>query len=39
MEDRKVEQVLYGGWYQQKGEDIRKACRRINMVEILYIHV
>jgi hypothetical protein len=34
MEDRKVKQVLSGGWYHQKEEeDIRKGCRRVNMVE------
>jgi hypothetical protein len=28
MEDRKVKQVLSGGWYQWEGEDIRKGCGR-----------
>jgi hypothetical protein len=32
-ENRKVKQILSGGWHQQKGEDIRKGCRRVNMVE------
>jgi hypothetical protein len=32
-EDRKVKQVLTGGWHQWEGEDIRKGCRRVNMVE------
>jgi hypothetical protein len=33
------EQVLSGGWHQWEGEDIRKGCRRVNMVEILGTHV
>jgi hypothetical protein len=33
IEDRKVKQVLSGGWHQWEGEDIRKGCRRVNMVE------
>jgi hypothetical protein len=32
-ENRKVKQVLSGVWYQWEGEDIRKGCRRVNMVE------
>jgi hypothetical protein len=27
------------GWYQLVGEDIRKGCRRVNTVEMLYAHV
>jgi hypothetical protein len=34
MKDRKVNQVLSGGLYQWKGEDIR----RMNMVEIIGTH-
>jgi hypothetical protein len=34
-EDRKVKQVLSGGWYTWRGKDIRKGCRRANMAEIL----
>jgi hypothetical protein len=33
MESRKVKQVLSGVWHQWEGEDIRKGCRRVNMVE------
>jgi hypothetical protein len=25
-----VEQVLLGGWYQSKGEEVGKRCRRMN---------
>jgi hypothetical protein len=32
-EDRKINQVLSGGWPQWEGEDIRKGCKRMNMVE------
>jgi hypothetical protein len=31
--DQKVKQVLSGSWYQWDGEDIRKGCRRVTMVE------
>jgi hypothetical protein len=27
------------GSTRRRGEDIRKGCRRVNMVEILYTHV
>jgi hypothetical protein len=27
------------GWYQWKGEDVRKGCRKVNMVQILCVHV
>jgi hypothetical protein len=37
--DWKVKQVLSGGWYQWQGEDKRKRCRRLNMVDILGTHV
>jgi hypothetical protein len=33
MENRKVKQVLSGGWHQWEGKDIRKGYRRMNMVE------
>jgi hypothetical protein len=33
-EDRKVKQVLPWVWYQWEGDDIKKVCRRVNMVEI-----
>jgi hypothetical protein len=35
VEDRNVNQVLSGGGFQWEGEDIRKGCRRVNMVEML----
>jgi hypothetical protein len=37
-QNRKVKEVLSGSWYQWEGEDIRKGCRRVNMVEILCTH-
>jgi hypothetical protein len=27
------------GWYQWEGEDMRNGCGRVNMAEIIYIHV
>jgi hypothetical protein len=33
METRKVKQVLSWGWHQWEGENIRKGCRSVNMVE------
>jgi hypothetical protein len=30
---------LYLNLYQWEGEDVRKGCRRVNMVEILGTHV
>jgi hypothetical protein len=33
-----VKQVLSEGWYQWEGEDIRKGCRRVSIVEILRTH-
>jgi hypothetical protein len=39
MEDRKIKQALSGGWHQGKGEDKRKGCRNVNMVEISCTHV
>jgi hypothetical protein len=38
-ENKKVKQVLSGGWYQWEGGDIRKRCRRVNVVEMLCTHV
>jgi hypothetical protein len=38
-ENRKIKQVLSGCWYQWEGENIRKGCRRMNLVEILCSHV
>jgi hypothetical protein len=32
MKDKKVNQVLSGGWYQWEGEDIRKGYRRVNIM-------
>jgi hypothetical protein len=37
-EYRKAEQVLPRGWYQWEGKDVRKECRRTNIVEILCTH-
>jgi hypothetical protein len=28
-----VEKVLSGGWQQWEGEDMRKGCRKMNVVE------
>jgi hypothetical protein len=39
MENRKAEQTCLRGWYQWEGEDTRKGCRRVNMVEILCTHI
>jgi hypothetical protein len=39
MQNRKAKQVQSRGWYQWEVEDIRKGCRRVNMVEILCTHV
>jgi hypothetical protein len=36
-EDKNIDQVLSGGWYQWEGEDTRKRCKRVNMVEILVL--
>jgi hypothetical protein len=33
FKNRKVKQVLFRGWHQREGKDIRKGCRRVNMVE------
>jgi hypothetical protein len=38
-EDKKEKQVLSRRWYKWEGEDIRKECRRVNMMEILCTHV
>jgi hypothetical protein len=38
-EDRKEKQVLSGSWHQCEGEDIRKGCRRVNVMKILCTHV
>jgi hypothetical protein len=37
--NRTVKQVLCRGWYQWEGKDVRKGCRRLNMVEILCTHI
>jgi hypothetical protein len=39
MENRKAKQVLSGVGTTGRGEDIRKECRRVNVVEIVYTHV
>jgi hypothetical protein len=33
-ENRKEKWVLSRGWYQWEGEQVRKGCRRMNVVEI-----
>jgi hypothetical protein len=40
-ENRKAKQVQSGGLLSIRGrrEDIRKRCRRVNMLEILITHV
>jgi hypothetical protein len=35
MENRKVKQVLSRGWYQGEWEDIKKGCRRMDLVELI----
>jgi hypothetical protein len=39
VDNRKAKQVLSGGWGPVVGEDVRKGCRRVHMVEILYTYV
>jgi hypothetical protein len=40
MENRKVKEVLSGGWYQWMGEGYKKrGCRKMNVVGILCNHV
>jgi hypothetical protein len=34
-ENRKAKQVLPGWWCQLEWDDIRKGCKRVNMVKIL----
>jgi hypothetical protein len=36
--EQKVKQVLPGVGNSERGEDIRKGCKRVNVVEILYTH-
>jgi hypothetical protein len=38
-ENQRVEQVLSGRMVPGTGEDIRKVCRRVNIVQILYTHL
>jgi hypothetical protein len=38
-QNRKIKEVLSGGLVPGGGEDIRKGCRRVIMVEILSTHV
>jgi hypothetical protein len=33
MEDRKVKQVLYGGWYQWEGDNRRKGYKKMNIMK------
>jgi hypothetical protein len=39
MEKTMVKQVLSGVGTSGRGKDIRKECRRVNMVEILCTHM
>jgi hypothetical protein len=39
MEHRKVKQFLLEIGTSGRGENIRKECRRVNMVNILHTHV
>jgi hypothetical protein len=39
MESRKVKQVLSGVGTSGRGENIRRVCRRMSVVEILRTHV
>jgi hypothetical protein len=38
-ENKRAEQVLCGGWYQGDGEEVRKGCKRVNMVQIPCTHI
>jgi hypothetical protein len=39
IENRKIKQILSGGWYQCKRIGCKERCRRVNAVEILCTHV
>jgi hypothetical protein len=39
MKDRKVNQVLLGGWYQWEEGGYKERVWEVNMVEILCTHV
>jgi hypothetical protein len=39
LENRRVEQVLFGGWFQWKVKDIETGYRRVNMVQVLCTNV
>jgi hypothetical protein len=39
MEGRNINEVLLGLDTSGRGEDIRKGCRRVNVMEILCTHV
>jgi hypothetical protein len=39
MENREAKQVLSGGWYLWEGGGRKEEGRRVNMVEMLCIHV
>jgi hypothetical protein len=34
-----VKKVLFGGWFQWRGEDIKKGARRVIMMEIVCAHI
>jgi hypothetical protein len=38
-ENRKQSRSCLRGWYQWEGEDIKKRCRRVSMVQILCTHI
>jgi hypothetical protein len=38
MEDRKVKQVLSGGWYQLEGR-MKERVKEVNVMELLCTHV
>jgi hypothetical protein len=39
MKDRMVKQLLSEGWYQWEGNNIKNGRGRMNVVEVLCIHV
>jgi hypothetical protein len=39
MKNKKIKQFLFRDWYLCGGEYIRKGCRKVNVVEILYTQI
>jgi hypothetical protein len=37
-ENKKVNRSCQGEWYQWEGENIRKGCRRVHVVEISHTY-